>query len=126
MNKYLAIFLFSIVVIWVAFWQVIQSEIFAGKVSQEVTKLVEKKLGASFSFKKLEIKVLPPGIEFESVKLKGLIEKKTNIDISVKKVRLNFAVLDHLSEKISIDEVLLEDGDLSLSFKNKKRILPSR
>ena len=92
-NKVLIFFLVFIMMLFFAFWQVLQSESFANRVSQRITNAIQKRLDAKVEFERVEFKLIPPGVDLEVIKVEGLKIPNEEIDCARHGGRPGFCVL---------------------------------
>ena len=106
-NKVLITFIFFIAVVFGGTWKFIQSERFGEFLSKELTKFTKRKIGINVSFRNLKLNVIPLGTKFENIEITSTNRR---INLQAKEVNVTFGFFDLLSNKLSIENFMVESG----------------
>ena len=122
MNKILILFLFVIMISFLAIWEFVQSEKFANVLSKSVTEFTKIKLKSDIKFEKLEFAIFPPGAVVKNVQFTMPLDDK-KINFNVRRLGIYFDLLDSFQTQLTIKEILLDDGKLDVSNLNENKVV---
>lgn len=122
-NKILVLFIFILVVSFVAVWEVLQSQWVAVQVSKVATKYIEEVLKAEIEFNNLQFNLFPPGAEVRDIKFSG---QKNDVSFKIEAASLGiyFNPFDVFNTHFIVDNIEVNDGRVDIiyqSVKNKNK-----
>lgn len=115
-NKFIIIFLVVVSLLVFFSWKILQSEKVANLISAKITEEVSKYYDFEFKFRKIEIGLFPPSTHFHDVEFYDE-EKDPFFNIKISRLSVYYGLIDLLSNEISVRDLVLERGEISLSDK---------
>lgn len=103
-----------------AVWRFIHSERFSKEISQRVSLILTKKIGAELVFKKVEFGLFPPATRFKDVSLIKSHQEKLGADIVLEELGVYFTYASLFSSNLEIDELELKNGKLKVEIDEDK------
>jgi translocation and assembly module TamB len=112
-NKILVLFLVFVSGATWLFWQVLHSPRVVSIISEKVSSQVKSQIGVDFSFDQVELRAFPPGVRLLGVKYKGDFSDGVSISGLNSEVSFYFNIFDLFLNKVTLEDVSIEDGILS-------------
>ncbi len=109
-NYILFSFLLFVVLSFIGFWKLLQTEYIAQQISSRVSLFVSKKVSSDIKFERLEFNLFPAGITLHNVSLISDHAKIKELELHANKINVSMNPLDLISNRFVISEVVLEDG----------------
>lgn len=120
LNKYSLIFFTVVLILFFSVWKIVQTEYFSNLISDKLVTKITKNLEIDLQFEKINIKILPPSIEFEKLKV-SKVEEDKELSARFDRVGIHFGFLDFLANKVTIKNISLEEGLIYFYEPQKKK-----
>ena len=119
-NNILIIFVVFLGIVVFGFWQFIQTETFAGFISEKITKEIESRLSMKLTFSRLKVELFPPATIFKEATIVNKNQnKEKGYNIKTNEIGFYFGFFSFFSNKISIEKIKFSDGYINVRNKSK-------